>query len=383
MNTPFLKNCHFLLLITFLISSCAGKKASESSDNILENLTFSIDTVSVDVGEELFMAEGYYGFDLSLDQSKVYFFYDPDKEVHEIDLKTLTLKSRNKFEQDGPNGVPSFVSDFQAFSDGSFYMGDFMGGGFYSISGEKLNPVSLNKSDYKGLEELSVDFISNSIQFSSDKKTFLSLPVEFGKSIEGVSIADSEQGSAKFYSIPAMDITNQFQVTFQQQNSSSSYGDFIQLSRANDLFFLTSNSTSDTYVFDVKGDSLRLLEFSHQLVPKKKTGTYTTVVDSREKQLETAKAISQEISFLDFHWDESRKKYFRFGKMNQEYTEEGRPKSADIFLFVYDENLELLGEKRLEGIPEISYFNFFREGKFYGYHIKDEVPGFVVLDFEF
>ena len=383
MKTSFLKNSFLLILVSFSICSCSKNSDDGGSENILENLTFSIDTASVKVGEEVFRAEEYYAFDLSKDRSTVYFFYDPEKEIHAIDLKTLTLKSRTKFEQEGPNGVPSFVSDFQAFSDGSFFMGDFMGGGFYSLSGEKLQPVSFQKEDYIGVDSLEVTMVGNSVQFTSDRKGFVSLPVEFGKPMETLAAINLDQKLAKAYGIPAMDITRNFQVTFQRENSSSFIGDYLRLARANGLFFLTSASTSDAYVYDAEKDSLRLVSFPHVLVPKQKTGEYIKEVDSREKQLDIAKAMSQEISFLEFFWDETRNKYFRFGKMNQQYTEENMPKSADVYLFVYDENLTLLGEKKLEGLRGISYFNFFSGGKFYAYHVTDEVPGFVVLDFEF
>lgn len=383
MKNPFLNNSIGFGIGLLLISACNETKQAESSANILENLTFSIDTISVDVGQEVFMAEGYYAFDLSADRSTVYFFYDPDKEIHEIDLKDFSLKSRNKFAQDGPNAVPSFVSDFQTFPSGEFFLGDFMGGGIHSLSGEKLQLVSFQKEDYSGLDSLKVSMIGNSVQFTSDKKMFLSLPVEFGEPLEALAVVNLEQMKAKTYPIPAMDITRKFQVTFQRENSSSSYGDFIQLNQANNLFFLTSSSTSEIYIYEKERDSLRLLSFPHLLVPKQKTGDYITEVDSREKQLEIAKSMSKEISFLDFHWDETRKRYFRFGKMNQEYTEENMPKSADVFLFIYDENLKLLGEKKLEGLDDISYFNFFSGGKFFVYHVTDEVPAFIIIDFEF
>lgn len=364
-----------------LFTACTADEDAESSINILDNLTFSIDTFAVEVGKEVFIAEGYFSFDLSEDRSKIYFFYDPDKEIHEIDLRDFSLKSRNKFELEGPNAVPPFVSDFQAFPSGEFFLGDFMGGGIYSLSGEKLQTISFQKEDYSGLDSLQEVMLGNNVQFTSDSKMFACLPTEFGKPMETLAVISLDQKTAKAYDIPAMDVTRNFQVTFQRENSVSFFGDYLQLKRANDLFFLTSNSTSETYVYDK--DSLRLISFPHVLVPKQKTGTYVNQVDSREKQVEVAKAMGQEISFLEFHWDDTRNMYFRFGKMNQKYNSENVPNTADIFLFVYDENLTLLGEKKLEGLGDISYFNFFSDGKFYTYQVVDEIPGFVVFDFKF
>uniref|UniRef100_UPI0025DF7DDE DUF4221 family protein n=1 Tax=Algoriphagus sp. TaxID=1872435 RepID=UPI0025DF7DDE len=95
-----------VLLLSMI--SCQSNRESESSqsENLLENLTFTIDTLVVNPGEEIInLSQGVRNG--SLDESKTYFylFDEVTAQMNKINLDKLILEEQIPFEKEGPNGV--------------------------------------------------------------------------------------------------------------------------------------------------------------------------------------------------------------------------------------------------------------------------------------
>jgi hypothetical protein len=151
-----------------------------------------------------------------------------------------------------------------------------------------------------------------------------------------------------------------------------------------DKLHITSSVTSDTYVYDYKKDSLRLVEFDHQLVPKKKTGDFESNEFSDEKAFkEASEKLLSQVAFQELIWDDQRKQFFRFAYQRTIDAEGSWYNRAKVYLFVYDADLVLLGEKYLPELPNVPEFTFFKDRKLWSYvNVNDEL-GFAVMDFNF
>ena len=115
----------FLFLTISIFAACGKKLTSENEtqsnqpSNVLENLTFQVDTIIVDSGKELFNLKdlSIFGkqnyFSLSQNNDSLYFFDRHRLILHEIDLKSLKLVNNFPFEQEGPDGIGRFVYTFK------------------------------------------------------------------------------------------------------------------------------------------------------------------------------------------------------------------------------------------------------------------------------
>jgi hypothetical protein len=365
-----------LLFFPFLIS-CGGNSSEKAeSGNILDNLTFRVDTLLMDVGEEIFNPGAYYGSDLSDDGQTGYWFYEPKKQIHEYDLINLKLVAIHPFEADGPNAIPPYLNYFQALPDESFFMADFAKTGIFSLDGKQVQNLRIQLENVSGFDPEATFSLTNNIHLSPDKKKTISLPNNFTGPVEGLAVIDIETMKGSLKDISKLDLTNKYNVTFKQGNGMTRSGDFQTLQLVNNLFFIHSGSLSDIYTYDWKTDSLRHYSFPHQLVAKSKTGDFPTEVDSHERRREVMKEMRKEITFGDFYWDESRNLYFRLGSLTKE-TE------TSVFLFAYDKELNLAGEALLKGMETMIYRGFFRQGNLYSYHVAGESPALVQFTFDF
>ena len=149
---------NLLLILAFAyFSACAGKPESqeipqiEEPKNVLENITFSLDTLIVDPGESLINMGNMSDFgkqnysSVAPDANSLYLYDRRRFIVQEIDLNSLKLINTYPFEKEGPNGIGTMVSSIEALSSGDFLVKDILGGAsIFSKSGEKIKKIKLN-----------------------------------------------------------------------------------------------------------------------------------------------------------------------------------------------------------------------------------------------
>lgn len=366
-----------------LLAACGGKESTETADVLtLENPSFTTDTLAVNVGDEIFNAYGYYGDGLSQDGTKVYLFNDQESEIHEIDINSMTLVARHPFEKDGPNKIPSFVNYFQTLPGDEFLLANSNNSGIYSLSGELVQKLDLTTESVSGFDEKTSSFLTNSIHITEDKSKAITLPKSFGGGISGLGIIDLASKKGLNLELPAMKITEKYRVTFRQGGGSSSGGDYEDLQMLNGNFIIYSGATSDIYLYDPTLDSLSLLTFLHKIVPKSKQGNYTTEVDSQELVNEIRKEMGKEIRFGRFYWDEKNERYLRFGQKNK-YDAEWKMIGGDFYVFTYSKDFKLTAEGEFKNYSPNQNMGFFKDGKLYCYMPVEEIPGYVVYDFDF
>jgi hypothetical protein len=378
-----MKNLLTFLILT-LLAACGGMETTnEEQVNVLENLQVSVDSVAVDAGEEVFVPNMLYAQAQSVDGNRIFSFYESDFQFFEISLEEMKLLKRHPFQREGPDGIKGWVANFQMLNSDEIMIYDEVSPNLFSVDGKKTKQFDLDLGAILDFKPEGPFSLPNDFQISPDKSKFLFVPMNFGKPAEGLAVIDVEKKTGEILKLPALDLTFGFQVIFQQENSASFFGDDINLQLVNDQFILLSGSTADIYTYDYHQDSLNLITFDHQLVENRKTGEFAHEADSRERQMEIVGQIRKQITFGTFYWDPVRKMYFRFATKNFVMPSAGIKRSADCYLFAYDQKLNLIGEKFLDDFQNIPYSGYFYGGAFYTYSPMGDEAGFIVYTFDF
>ncbi|WP_297336726.1 DUF4221 family protein [Algoriphagus sp.] len=377
-----MKNTIYLWFGMLLIS-CSESNEQSNSANILSDFSLRIDSLVIDSGAEIFVPDMVYPQTLSADGNRIFSFYETDFEVFEFSIKEMKLLKRHPFEQEGPNGIKGWVSYFQALPGDELMIYDQVAPAIFTLDGQKVKNYDLDFAELIDFQSEDHFMVPNNLHLTPEKSHFLSLPMEFGKPVEGLAVIDIENKSGKVHKLPALDLTNEYQVVFRQGNSASFFGDGIRLQWLNGQFMVYSSSTADSYTYNHENDSLNLITFSHQLVENKKTGDFPNEVDSRERQQEVVNQIRKQITFGKFFWDETRNMYFRFATKNYQVSPDGSQRTADCYLFAYDENLNLIGETRVPEIKNTPFEGYFLDGQLYFYWPMGDQGGFIRFTFDF
>jgi hypothetical protein len=291
-----------LFALALIAFSCGSKDSEEStSSNILEDISFTVDTVVVDPGEELInLAWGLRLSALTEDKEKLFLFNEVDQTLSEIDLEELKLLRKIKFEKEGPNGIGEYLWDVHILPGTRFLFSSYDNRGIYSESGQKLDELKIPVDAIEGMNPDDESGLWNGLLISSDEKFLFSLPGNFFEGTQSSARMDLGTKTGKIIEIPAMDFASQFRIILRSAEMMSVFVEEISIQELNSKLIIQTTAGSDAYLFESTSDSLGLLTFDHKLVPKKKEATVRNEVTSQKEFEDEMAKLSSQIGFEKF-----------------------------------------------------------------------------------
>ena len=381
---------HRLLLIfsLALFFSCGEAVDSKvpNDRNILENFSYSIDTVVVDPGDEIINLKhlGSTYTSLSSNKNQFYFFDRSRFMLHEIDLASLKLVNNYPFEEEGPDGTGRLVYYFKSLSNGNFWVQDLSGSViFFSKTGKKIGNLNIDEKELLKNYPFGLNLV-NQLHIDLERRKLYSLPIYLNVKEVLFAVLDSLGQNGKIMELQELQEINKYKITFNDGNRGGhSLGEFRFLQVLNGEILISSTFTNAIYRYDPDRDSLVFQEFQHVLTPLKKDVTVKNEVNTQmEFQVESDKLHTQ-INYYDFYWDDNSQLYYRFASKGLPTVNIDSPKKYEHFLFVYDKELTLKGETRLNNLENIPRDAFFKDGKLWSYVNIDDELGFAVFTFDF
>jgi hypothetical protein len=236
----------FLFLI--VLASCGEKGNSEKTEsgNILENLTYSVDTVMVDPGEELInLSMGLFVSDVSKDSKKLYLFTESEYSLTVIDLDQLNIEKKIVFEKEGPNGIGAYIMGFKVLPDEKFMFASFGSAAVFDANSIKLEDISLKTNEHPELAVEDGQDLNFQIKRGDDERYLYSLPGNFMEVERDLAVIDRSTKSAKLIDIPALDNTGKFSISFFSDGMGEISLEEYYLDEYRGFLYLSSSVTSD------------------------------------------------------------------------------------------------------------------------------------------
>ena len=309
------------VLGSILLFSCGESDTEESSNsnNILENFSFSTDTLVVNPGEEIINLSQGVRYS-SLDESKTHFYlFDPaTTQINKINLDELILEEQIPFEKDGPNGVgTNYISTSSYLPGEEFLFSSFQNTGIFNREGEKILDLSLKPDEIKieGLSENAQYSLTSQVHISSDKKLMYSTPSDFMEGTNYLAKINLESKTGNLIQMPALDKVGAFNIIYQLEGGISVYLEQLFFQEIENNFFLSGSTTNSIYKFKPGQDSLELFKFDFSLVPNEKEIPVRNKVSSQADFDAEMEKVRTQIAFDKLIYDEKTKRYFRFGRI--------------------------------------------------------------------
>ncbi|MFN3996705.1 DUF4221 family protein [Algoriphagus sp.] len=382
-----MKTLYFLLFLSTLFS--CGKETSENAEsrNILENLTFSVDTIMVDAGEDfLNLAGGIFPFSLNEDKSQLWFFEKSPKRLVQVDLDQLKVLKKSIFEEEGPDGVGSYVSDLEIGPNGELYLKSNSAVVIFDPNGQKLQNLMFVPSGIDSILARNRHAIFDKSVFDFGTKKIYSHPSFADAGEYMLLILNPETQSATSLPVPKMKVVNDysrtqtFEIGGRMATSFYSVGSDITLLPGEVI--LSNAAMSGIYRLNIQTEKLEFIDIQHQNFPNSMDIEIIQNPAGPEQMFENQKKILEHINYMELLWDDSRQLYFRLGTKTFMGDKPGPP-SVEYYLFVYDQNFKVLGETKLEDVKGSLWSSFFKDGQLWSYvNVEDEL-GFAVMEFKF
>jgi len=370
-------------LLAFL-ASCGGKESETTeSGNIFENLTYSVDTVVVDPGEEIInLNYGLGEYSLSKDRLQLYKFDGTTYQMQEIDLNKLALNASYPFEKEGPNGLDPYMGIMTGSSDGDFIFNNHNKIGKFSKSGELSRDFDYSINKLIGGEMAKGNMLSQ-FAFMNEKQKGFFLETNFNDPVFNLVAINFEEENSQVIDLPKMDITHDYRVVHDNNGYKISSTQLVTVQTFGSKVYVATAVSSGLYRYDPELDSLEYITFPLTLTATEKTRKIKNEVSSAEERKEQTALINSEVRFDELIWDEKSNQFFRFSSILIPSNSDEPSKKSEIFLSAFDAELNLLGETQLTELTQVPSYAFFKDGKLWSYvNIEDEL-GFAVFTFDF
>ncbi|MCC5935866.1 MAG: DUF4221 family protein [Lunatimonas sp.] len=375
----------FHLLLLSSVFSCGSESSkSAASANVLENVTFTVDTVLVDSGDELFiLSAGLGAIALNQEKNKLLFFENEPLNLVEVDLNSLKLVRKTPFQKEGPNGVGPYGIHFQLGTNEDLFIKGYHTQGIFNTRGmlvESLQVVpagidpALANSPHQLYENAVFDFENNRV---------ISQPSSEVLKKHELYIFDPVSKQLRIEPIPEMQAVKEFVGTMVVDGMIDFFWVDSHMYIENGQLLLTAGCMSAIYRLDLTLDSLEFVDIQHKKFPNRMNFSVNNFPVEESEFIEDRKKVFEHLNYMEPRWDETRKMYLRLGRKTFLGEKRGDPLTFEVFLFVYDRDFHVLGETKIEGLNQVPVSYFWKDGKLWSYvNIEDEL-GFAVIDFTF
>lgn len=377
----------FLVLAISLLFSCG--KDSDRSPTGSSQLTFTVDTVWVDPGDEIiFLRDNLFLSDLSPDRKYLINFDRANLVAERINLDNLSLERKIQFEKDGPNDLPSYFGGFNIMPDEQLLVWNYR---FYKVFDQNTQLVR-----DLGLEKIAAEFLSGSdcypiglFQDQNNKDRLIGVFIKWAE--RSYFILDFDLATQTFTKteLPELNRLQRFSVEILHDgNFSGAYGVAVRALTTGKQLLITNNSLNEVLVYDLEADSTFTKAWDSDFFGKGKSYLPPKEVENSSGQIEDIiRKIKEDIVFENFFWDSARRRFYRFAS-SEHFAEEkdqyGRhvPTRADVYLSVFDESLNLLAEALIPELKATPKKHFLKDNKIWIFeNIEDELA-FIRLGLE-
>jgi hypothetical protein len=374
-----MKNLYPVFSILMLMA-CGSTKVEIATD--YNTLSFSLDTVMVDPGQEiLFLREGISISDLSEDKRYLFNFNMDEHSIEKINLDNLVLEEKFKFEEEGPNGTGEFLSSMQVYNEQVFLSG-YNSVGLFNFSGEKAINYSLKGVNLQG-DSLKADesFSWKMILDHEGKYLYGTITNYTSKKI---SLGKLDVDNKILKKIPIKSFDKMAYYHFSLQSMMLIMPD-MDLIRWEDKLILSNSVSSELSWFDFHQDTLFSKTYQSKLTADSKKGKYRNEVETAEELEKEEKAMREEINFMTPFWDEVNQRFYRFSYEELDIEvdlENGEKNKSKVYLTILDKDLNLLGESPVPVLNHKPGKHFAKDGKIWMLvNVEDEM-GFARLSID-
>lgn len=375
-----MKNSRYLLpLFLAVMASCSSKENSENHASKSVEISYELDTVMIDAGEEFIHVNWQMmSSDLSKDGKYFYNFKTGAEKpgVEIINLEELKLEQVIPMSLDGPNNIRHpYISSVDVLDDDTFYLSDSYFLYRFDQEGTKLSTLNLADHNFEG-EKLPDDLrIDLNQTLSKDGNSLITFYADkfLEKAPMGIAVFDFQKESFYYKPVDVLKSLEKYRVNFYYNDNPAGamFSSFYLLSK-NDTLIFSNGGVNQLYFYNLKTDSISHKTYSSEFTSYEITSSYPSRMDDEVAYRELTKETQKEVNYGRLYYDKVHQVYWRFTK---EFNKmKGETPLFKTVLTVFDPQFDQLGEILLQEDFVLPYKVFVKNGAIWTFlNIEDEV----------
>lgn len=376
-----MKNFFYVPLFALIFGCGAGSENTEITN--FSNLTFSLDTVMVDPGNEIINLKN--GLWISfIDPSASYLYnWDQDNSLLEkINLDKLVLEEKLEYEKEGPNGVGTYVSWMSLTDDDHFVFSNFEDIGVFNQNAEKIRTYKLRGEQFEGDSLHEHESLNRRAIIANGGNDIYGILGNWTGKEYTFGKIDFHNKILKKHQLPDYEKLSDYSVMIRSAEMVMISAPEQSVDRIDNNIIISNSVFNSLMVYDLKLDSIYRVDYNTNLTKSSKTGKYRNEVESEKEFQQVMGEINAEINFKKPIWDSKNKRYYRFSYENiprDTPLEEGQKPKQKVYLTILDKDFQVLGESEVKEMDNVPNTHFVKDGKIWLYHNIDDELAFVRL----
>jgi hypothetical protein len=376
-----MKSILFLLSVLFLFS-CGGESEEKLAEDF-SNITFSMDTVMVDAGEDFInLSGGLWVSAISKDHKYLYNWNQEASELDKVNLDQLVLEEKIKFEKEGPNGVGNYISWISLIGNNEIVFANFQDMALHNFQGEKLRTYKLNGEKFEGDSLDDYESFTRSAIISDDGNIMYGILGNWTGKNFYLAKVDYQNKTLKKHELPGFEKLTDYSVKLQSKQMTMISAPDQFITEVEGKLIISNSAFNTILVYEVAKDSLYQVDYDNKLTKNGKTGKYVVEVESEKDFYSAMSDINLEINFRYPIWDSENQRFYRFSYeiLPKENIQDDEEKiKSKVYLTILDKDFKVLGETHIKELSRYPTTHFFKEGKIWIYENVDDELGFVRL----
>jgi hypothetical protein len=369
-----MKNLSFVFAL-MLLWSCGNKNGNGKDGSF--DFSVEIDTVLVDSKGEVLMAGTYLTiFDLSEDKKYLYNFDGSSHQIEVIDLDNLVLDRKIQLEKDGPNGIEN-PNDIYDLGDGSFLFSNFNSWTEVNLNSQKISKFTHGREKFLGDSLLEKEELNPYFFLTEGKKEFYTIIDRIGKNSTSIGLVNLNTKTLNRIEIPQLEKLKDFRVMLSLAGSIVSSTPLVTMSFWENKILIINNIFNEIIIYDPKSESISVRTFESKLTPNQKTPNEKIETGSIEELIDLSNKLNEQIDFKNLVWDADSQRFYRLSSISLPKPEGAKINKADVFLTVFDKELNMLWERKLDGFTKPPVTSFFKDGAIWIHENVNDELGFI------
>lgn len=375
MKKSIFKQAIPFILSFFILAAC---DSSEKSGSDIIQLSFQMDTVMIDPKDELvYLNNNLYGAKITQDRRYIYNYNWRDFAIEKVNLDDLVFDKRISLAKEGPNGVGDFVTDFLIVGNGQLLLSGRNNFFLVDEEGSLKEKVDFMLDPESGL--LSSDFLGAHRIFNPEDLILYGVLMNWEENFYQISKVDLNNKAVEKFDQESFDKLKDYKVSFfMEGRPSGGYGPSVMVGESSEKIIFNMNVSNEAVSINKEDGTFQYHSFQSGLFPNLRKKPAKTEVESMEELQRIVTEMGSEIEFSSFFSDDSGN-YYRFSYFNKPKVDEEEETSTVVFLSIFDEELNLTAESKVDLIDFRPSFFFFKDGRVWLFRNMDDEMGFLRL----
>lgn len=302
--------------------------------------------------------------------------------LEKINLDDLVLEEKIPFEQEGPNGVGSFVSWISLTDDDRIVISNYQDMSLFDFTGKKVKALKFRREEMEGdvLKDYE-NFNWKSILANNGKQLYGLVGNYTGKSFT-LGRVDFESKIIKKHLLYEYEKLADYTLKLSTPQTAKIIAPHQFIDQVENKIILSNSVFNSLIIYDLSLDSLYKVKYESVFTKNSKTGKYRNEVESDEEFKKISSEINKEVEFSRPIWDSKNQRFYRFSWESQPSTTlaDGSKKfNNKIYLTIFDKDFNVLGENLVKELNTPSLTHFVKDGKIWMFRNIDDELAFVRL----